>query len=494
MKNSLLMSSRVIIRLLLDIIFAKLLLEYIGLAGVGINSIVQSSIMFIAILNSPIADTCQRNLNIAFAPNSDVSLEKFFSNLLFLSIAASVLTLVGGMLFAFVGIEHFVRIPKEHYYTFVLLFLSSLLSILFKSLSIPFHASILAQGLFTNYAFINILEGSVRVILLVCVLPYRKNLPNFNPELIVALSIIISSSIGFALTLHFSRNILRCVKMLNISMSSLSELFSFSLFSLIASGASLLKDFVSILIINNKFGVHGNSLYAVPIQVLGGISMVAVAISYPFTNKVYQVLSSECLHIATNSILTLCKSSFSLFCVVSCFSLCVKQTLLYWLTGLQSLEMSFIFDMFVLSVAIDCCGFLLQDVTKCKGNFRSLFLIDSLFSFLMILFISFGTFVIENIFALASSAIFLSILKLSARLALVSSIGLNAKHIFHQFLIPGFISIIIIFVSPYAFASLCKPSPFSTDLLVFCFRLILLFSALIFFFCRHSQRHCKISS
>lgn len=142
---------------------SRVVINALGVKDYGLYSVVGSIVIFMGFVNNSMTAASQRFL--AYTKGSGTVEEQ---NSMFCSVSLShiliALTLfVIGELLGVFYIERYLNVDSDRYVAAHWVFQFSLMSLLMKTLTVPYHASIIANEKMTAFAYISLIEGGLQL-------------------------------------------------------------------------------------------------------------------------------------------------------------------------------------------------------------------------------------------------------------------------------------------------------------------------------------------
>lgn len=164
-KNSLYMSVRMMIVLIISLYATRAVLKVLGIEDYGIYNIVCGFVSMFSFLNTSMSSATQRYYNFELGKNGEVGAQKVYNASLFihwsLAIVIIVVTEIGGLWY----LENKLAIPEARMSAAFWVFQFSVVSMLLNIVSVPYTAAIMAYERMNYYAFIGIVDAVLKLII-----------------------------------------------------------------------------------------------------------------------------------------------------------------------------------------------------------------------------------------------------------------------------------------------------------------------------------------
>ena len=169
-KNTIVLYLRTIITLCISLYTSRVILQVLGVDDYGIYTVIAGFVSMFSIIGGTLVSATQRYLNFEMGKLENSHIREVFSASLLIHVILCVITLV---LFETVGlwfINHKLNIEASKLYATNWLYQFSILTFLLNILRTPFDASIIAHERMRVFAFVNILESTLRLAIIYCLL------------------------------------------------------------------------------------------------------------------------------------------------------------------------------------------------------------------------------------------------------------------------------------------------------------------------------------
>ncbi len=175
-KNTLMLYIRMLLTMVISLFTVRVLLQALGVVDYGIYNVVGGLVTFLSFLTITMSSATQRYLSFSLGKKDKKEFQQLFSMnvliYLFLAIVIIILAETIGLWF----LNTYLNIPSNRLAAANLVYQFSLVTFVINLLTIPYHAAILADEKMTVYAYVSILDASLKLLLvyLVVVINYDK--------------------------------------------------------------------------------------------------------------------------------------------------------------------------------------------------------------------------------------------------------------------------------------------------------------------------------
>lgn len=267
-KNSLFLSIRMLIVLGLSLYTTRAILSVLGVVDYGIYNVVAGFVSMFAFLNTSMAATSQRYFNVEYAKNGiegaslvfNVSLRIHF----FLAFVIVILTELFGIWY----LHHKMVLPEERMFAAECIFHSSILSMFFAIINVPYLSAIMAHEKMDFYALVTTLDAVLKLVI-VLVLPYVS----YDQLIVYGLLFVLISVFDFVAYYIYAKKKFQEVVFRPIASKGLfKEMLVFSLWNSFGTFSYVLRNQGITLVLNAYFGPIVNAARGVAGQVDAAIA------------------------------------------------------------------------------------------------------------------------------------------------------------------------------------------------------------------------------
>ena len=278
-KNTLYLYIRMFLVLVVNLYTSRVLLHALGVSDYGTFVVVAGFVTLFGFFNATLASTIQRYFNYEGTEDNDSGIENIFSTGFRIHILIALLTIIALETIGLWYFHHYIRFPVERTEAATILFHASTLILVFNILQIPAMGLILAKEKMGIYAFINVMDVSLKLLatLSLAYLPF-DSLSTYA-GLLLAIAVIdflfytIYTKVKYPF-LHFKAKTDTVLA---------KSMLTFTGWNLIGTFAFMLKGQGLSLLLNYFFGPVVNAARGIALQVSSAVSgfssNISVAIS-----------------------------------------------------------------------------------------------------------------------------------------------------------------------------------------------------------------------
>lgn len=262
-KNTFLLYLRMFVTMIISLYTARIVLQVLGVDDFGIYNVVGGLVVLFSFLNGAMASATQRFLNVELGKGDIACVQKVFSMSMTCYI---IIILVIVLLAETIGLwflERQMNIPVNRAHAAFWVYQLSLLAFCINILRVPYNASIIAFEKMSFYAYISIIEGGLKLIIVWLLL-----ISDFDKLISYAfLILLISILVLIAYKLYCNRKFDVCSYNFFWDANLCKSLLGFSAWSLFGSLSNLLSSQGINLLINIFCGVAMNAAMGIANQV-----------------------------------------------------------------------------------------------------------------------------------------------------------------------------------------------------------------------------------
>ncbi len=271
-KNTLLLYIRSVLLLVINLYTSRVVLDALGVDDYGISAVVGGVVGLFSMLSGTLASASQRFITFALGRRDAAWLKKVFSNSLTLHIVLGAIIVV---LLEIVGIYMLynqLNIPESRMGVAGIVLQSSIVTLFFGMIIVPYNALIIAHERMSAFAFISILGGVMKLLialyLLIC-----------GSDRLVVYAVLQTALTGFLLLIYYfysKRNFSEGRNTtLHIDRQLFKEMFGFAGWNLLGQGSMVLRNQGIDILLNIFFGVSVNAAKGICNQVQHAITQFA---------------------------------------------------------------------------------------------------------------------------------------------------------------------------------------------------------------------------
>lgn len=264
-KNSFWLYGKVFFSMIASLLSTRIILNGLGIEDFGIYNIVGGAIAMLGFLNAAMASATQRFMSYAEGEGDTEKKNVIFNVSIvlhfFLSIVVCILLVVCGFFF----FDGLLSIPSNRIFAAEVVYVSLILSTMLTVMSVPYDAVINSHEDMRYYAFVGVLESSLRLIAAyLCIYIYHDKL--------IAYGVLIASVPIISLTLmriYCHRKYVECKFSIsrNWDFQIVKDLSKFAGWNFFGTSSTLIGNYGLRIIMNHFYGVLLNAAQGVAAQI-----------------------------------------------------------------------------------------------------------------------------------------------------------------------------------------------------------------------------------
>lgn len=270
LKNTILLYSRMLFTMWLNLYTTRLVLNNLGIEDMGVYGVVGSITSLFTVFISGITNAIQRFITFELGKKEGNTNIVFCTSLNILFIASIILIIalqIGGIWM----LNNTINIPDESKDAAFWVFQLSVLTCIVNLISIPYNALIIAHEKMNAFAFISIIQS-----LLSCITAYSLSLFNQRLLMYAIFTAGISILIRILYQIYCHSKFKEAQYHLILNKSLISEIGKYAGISTTSSILQLISSQGLIFVINWTFGVTINAVYNIAMQLKNSILSFAL--------------------------------------------------------------------------------------------------------------------------------------------------------------------------------------------------------------------------
>lgn len=266
-KNTLLLYFRTILIMAITLYTSRVVLNTLGVENYGIHNVVGGVVAMFSVISGSLSSSISRFITFELGHGDSNKLKRIFSTSVNIQIFISLLILLLGETIGLWFLNYKMNIPTERLEAANIVLQCSLLSFIINLISIPYNACIIAHERMSAFAYISILEVSLKlaIVYMLLISPFDK-LSTY-----AILLVIVAILIRFTYSIYCRKNFAESKYQMIYDKSLLREMTGFAGWSFLGNGAYILNVQGIDMLINVFFGVSLNAARGISTQVQNAI-------------------------------------------------------------------------------------------------------------------------------------------------------------------------------------------------------------------------------
>lgn len=312
-KNSLFMSIRMVIVLIITLYTTRATLAALGVVDYGVYNVVCGFVTMFSFLNTSLSNGIQRYFNFELGRNGVEGAKKVFNTSLAIQVALSLIIVLVVELIGVWYLRHKMVIPTERLLAAEYVFHFSVASMFFVILQAPYSASVIAHEKMGFYSLLSIIDVVLKL-LIVLVLPFLKG------DLLIIYGLLFAaiSIVNFFLYLYYARRNFSEIRVTySYDKEMAKSMLGFSGWNLFGTFSMMMREQGVNMVLNFFCGPIVNAARGVAAQVSGALESFAANLTIPVRPQVIQNYSVGNLSRSFNLTYTISKLSCFFLILVS---------------------------------------------------------------------------------------------------------------------------------------------------------------------------------
>lgn len=266
-KNTLFLYFRMLITMLVSLYTSRIILNTLGVEDYGIYNVVGGVVMMFSIINGTMATAVQRFMNYEMGKKDEERLKTVFniSVVIHIGIALIVLILLESIGVWFLNNKMNISPERMNAANWVLQF--STFSFVATILSVPYNAAIIANEKMKAFAFISILEVSLKLLIVFSLSWFSFDKLKLYAVLMFLLSVLLRIVYG----IYAKKNFKECRFQWKWDKNIFKEMTAFAGWNMIGVSSSILRTQGVNIVLNIFYGTFVNAAMGIANQVKSAI-------------------------------------------------------------------------------------------------------------------------------------------------------------------------------------------------------------------------------
>lgn len=283
-KNSVFLTIRMMIVLVLTFYTTRILLRTLGVEDYGTYNVVCGFVAMFTFLNRSMSNGIQRFFNYEYGKNGEEGANKVYCTAVFIQFILAVVIIILTESFGLWYLHHKMVLPDDRMIAAEWIFQFSIISFLFVIMQAPYSAAVMAHERMDFFAIISVLDAIIKLGI-VFVLPYLR------VDQLIMYGFLRSgvSVVNFLIFYIYCKRNFKEIKLHRyFNKKQFLSMLSFSGWNIFGSLSNVLKDQGINLVINFFFGPVVNAARGVASQINGGLHGFVANITIPVRPQVVQ--------------------------------------------------------------------------------------------------------------------------------------------------------------------------------------------------------------
>lgn len=348
-KNALFLYCRMLLTMIVSLYTSRVVLDALGVEDYGIYNVVGGVVTIFGFLNSSMISTTQRYITFELGRGNLAQLQRTFNTSQLIHGLISLLVVILAETVGLWFLVNKMQIPLERTNAMFWVYQCSVISAVVIIMSVPYNAAIVAYEKMNAFAFISILEVSLKLIIvyLLVLSPFDKLI--FYAILMVVVQILIRIYYSWYCNRYFSEMRFR----LYYNKGLFKEMISFAGWNLFGNIAAIAFTQGLNVLLNIFFGPTVNAARGIAVQVQGAISKFSASFQMALNPQITKSYAKNELQYMHGLIYRSGKFSFLLLLLLS-LPIFMRTDLIlsFWLKNVPEYTANFV-RLMIFSTIID---------------------------------------------------------------------------------------------------------------------------------------------
>lgn len=351
-KNTVMLYFRTMFTMAITLFTSRIVLDSLGVDNYGIYNVVGGVIAMFSILTGSLSISISRYITYELGRGDKEKLQRIFSTSINILLIFSLIIIVLGETVGMWFLNNKMNIPVNRLYAANWVLQFSMLTFIVNLISIPYNATIIAHERMSAFAYVSILEVSLKLIVvyLLYISPYDKLI--VYAFLLFVISIVIRAVYG----IFCKRNFVEARYVFCKDRTLIKEMTSFAGWSFLTNGAFIFNTQGVNILINLFFGVTVNAARGIASQVETAIMKFANDFSTAINPQIIKIYATGDIDGMMKLVYRGAKISYFLLLIISLPVILETDFVLgVWLKEVPK-HTSILFQLCMIGVMVDRLG------------------------------------------------------------------------------------------------------------------------------------------
>lgn len=380
-KNSIFLSIRMVIVLLISLYTTRVVLQVLGVVDYGVYNVVCGFVLMFSFLNTSMSNGIQRFFNFEYGKNGESGANKVYSTSIYIQTLLAVIIVVIVEIIGIWYLHNKMVIPEDRLVAAEWIFQFAVIMFVIGIMQAPFMAAVIAHERLDFYAVVSVLETILKLGVVFLLTSIKADKLITYGVLTTAVSFFVAASYYIYCKINFKE-----IKFhRGLDMNMFKQMLGFSGWNLFGSFSNMMRDQGINLILNFFFGPVVNAARGVAMQVNSGVTGLVTSILTPVRPQVIQSYAKGEMDRVLNLTYTISKFSI-LFLLIFSLPLCMELdfVLKIWLgDNIPQHTQAFIIIILLTSAVLIPMGSQ-ATLVHASGNMRSYQVIGSIVKILSV--------------------------------------------------------------------------------------------------------------
>lgn len=339
-KNTILLYVRMLITMMVSLYTSRIVLEVLGVDDFGIYNVVGGIVVVLSFLNNSMTTSTQRFLNFELGTNNKDGLKQIFSTAVLLHLIIGALIIILALTVGAYFLEHQMNISSARKTAAWYVFVFSVLTFVFQTITVPYNSVIIAHEKMSAYAYLSIIEVFLKLLIVYLI----RVIGGDHLITYALLSFVVIVLIRVAYIIYSKRHFEEAVFAYEyIDKQKFKQMFSFSSWSIVGNLGYILHTQGMSIVTNIYFNTAINAAQGIANQVNSAVTSFTTNFQVALNPQIVKSYAAKEIESMHQLIFRGCKFSYFLVLIFT-IPIIVEapQILNIWLTTIPPETVEFV--------------------------------------------------------------------------------------------------------------------------------------------------------
>lgn len=339
-KNTIMLYIRMLITMVVSLYTSRVVLEVLGVDDFGIYNVVGGIVVILSFLNNSMATSTQRFLNFELGTNNKEGVKRVFSTAIVLHLIIGAIILILALTVGFYFLEYEMNIAFDRMVAARYVFVYSILTFIFQTVTVPYNSIIIAHEKMSAYAYLSIVEVFLKLLIVYLI----RVIGGDHLITYALLSFIVIVLIRVAYIIYSKRHFEEAVFAHEyIDKQKFKQMFSFSSWSIVGNLGYILHTQGMSIVTNIYFNTAINAAQGIANQVNSAVTSFTTNFQVALNPQIVKSYAAKEIESMHQLIFRGCKFSYFLVLIFT-IPIIVEapQILNIWLTTIPPETVEFV--------------------------------------------------------------------------------------------------------------------------------------------------------
>ena len=264
--------TRMLVLMAVNLYTARIVLNALVVDDYGLYSLVGGVVIFLGVINLSMTASTQRFLSYSHGQDEQEGVSRMFNSVLAVHLLLGIAVFIIGEALGIVYVSYFLNVAPARITAAHIVFQFSLLSFVVKTITVPYHASIIANERMHVFAVCSLIEGGLQLASALAIIRMGGSDKLIWYAAFMFITVFVTQ---LCYRVYSTRNFGECRFKRNWERKTIKEIFAFSGWNLFGSFSTVAIDQGVNMTLNSFFGVAVNAARGISFQVSGAVSSLS---------------------------------------------------------------------------------------------------------------------------------------------------------------------------------------------------------------------------